>query len=120
MQEVFKLLIVLAIVAVCNVVGGLINNVKLQKFKFSWKKLLDGCLQFLGVGAMFLGLAYAVFIIPDLGGMLGVEPKALIIAAIGVYAGKVLDQLIVLCNLKKEIKANDRQEDKADTECVDM
>ena len=94
MQECFKLLIALGILAIANIIGGIINNIKLRKFKFEWKKLLNGVIQFLGFGFMFISLAYCINEIPEIGNALGVQPKAMILAAILVYAGKVFEHLI--------------------------
>lgn len=106
MQECFELLIALGILAIANIIGGIINNIKLRKFKFEWKKLLNGVIQFLGFGFMFISLAYCINEIPEIGDALGVQPKAMILAAILVYAGKVFDQLNDTFNLKKQIKVN--------------
>lgn len=106
MQECFELLIAFGILAIANIIGGIINNIKLRKFKFEWKKLLNGVIQFLGFGFMFISLAYCINEIPEIGDALGVQPKAMILAAILVYAGKVFDQLNDTFNLKKQIKVN--------------
>lgn len=120
MEELIKLLIVLAVIALANIIGGLVNNIKLRKFEFSWKKLLDGILQFVGVGLMFLALAYCIETIPEIGEAAGVQPKAMIIAAITFYAKKVFEQINDFINLKKEIKANDSKTEPVDTEYMDM
>ena len=124
MQECFELLIALGILAIANIIGGIINNIKLRKFKFEWKKLLNGVIQFLGFGFMFISLAYCINEIPELGDALGVQPKAMILAAILVYAGKVFDQLNDTFNLKKQIKVNGEVKEVKETvkeeEFVDM
>ncbi len=124
MQECFKLLIALGILAIANIIGGIINNIKLRKFKFEWKKLLNGVIQFLGFGFMFISLAYCINEIPEIGDALGVQPKAMILAAILVYAGKVFDQLNDTFNLKKQIKVNGEVKEVKETvkeeEFVDM
>lgn len=124
MQECFKLLIALGILAIANIIGGIINNIKLRKFKFEWKKLLNGVIQFLGFGFMFISLAYCINEIPEIGDALGVQPKAMILAAILVYACKVFDQLNDTFNLKKQIKVNGEVKEVKETvkeeEFVDM
>lgn len=124
MQECFKLLIALGILAIANIIGGIINNIKLRKFKFEWKKLLNGVIQFLGFGFMFISLAYCINEIPEIGDALGVQPKAMILAAILVYAGKVFDQLNDTFNLKKQIKVNGEVKEVKETvkeeEFIDM
>lgn len=124
MQECFKLLIALGILAIANIIGGIINNIKLRKFKFEWKKLLNGVIQFLGFGFMFISLAYCINEIPEIGNALGVQPKAMILAAILVYAGKVFDQLNDTFNLKKQIKVNGEVKEVKETvkeeEFIDM
>lgn len=124
MQECFELLIALGILAIANIIGGIINNIKLRKFKFEWKKLLNGVIQFLGFGFMFISLAYCINEIPEIGDALGVQPKAMILAAILVYAGKVFDQLNDTFNLKKQIKVNGEIKEVKETvkeeEFVDM
>lgn len=124
MQECFELLIALGILAIANIIGGIINNIKLRKFKFEWKKLLNGVIQFLGFGFMFISLAYCINEIPEIGDALGVQPKAMILAAILVYAGKVFDQLNDTFNLKKQIKVNGEVKEVKETvkeeEFVDM
>lgn len=124
MQECFELLIALGILAIANIIGGIINNIKLRKFKFEWKKLLNGVIQFLGFGFMFISLAYCINEIPEIGDALGVQPKAMILAAILVYAGKVFDQLNDTFNLKKQIKVNGEVKEVKETvkeeEFIDM
>lgn len=121
MEECIKLIVVLAILALANIVGGVVNNVKLKQFSFSWKKLLNGVIQFLGIGFMFVALAYCIETIPEIGSALGVQPKTMILAAITIYAKKIFEQLNDFINLKKEIKANSEEEKEViDTEYMDM
>lgn len=121
MEECIKLIVVLAVLALANIVGGVVNNVKLKQFSFSWKKLLNGVIQFLGIGFMFVALAYCIETIPEIGNALGVEPKAMILAAVILYAKNVFGQLNDIINLKKEIKANSEEEKEVvDTEYMDM
>lgn len=121
MEECIKLIVVLAILALANIVGGVVNNVKLKQFSFSWKKLLNGVIQFLGIGFMFVALAYCIETIPEIENALGVQPKTMILAAITIYAKKIFEQLNDFINLKKEIKANSEEEKEVvDTEYMDM
>lgn len=121
MEECIKLIVVLAVLALANIIGGIINNIKLRKFAFSWKKLLSGVIQFAGIGFMFIALAYCIETIPEIGNALGVQPKAMIIAAITVYAKKVFEQINDSFNLKKEIKVNTEDEkESVNTEYMDM
>lgn len=127
MEECIKLIVVLAVLAMANIIGGIINNIKLRKFAFSWKKLLSGVIQFAGFGFMFIALAYCIETIPEIGNALGVQPKAMILAAVLVYAGKVFDQLNDTFNLKKQIKVNgeikantENEKESEDAEYMDM
>jgi hypothetical protein len=93
MVEILKLIGILGIAVLCNILGGLYVNIGLNDGQFDTKKLLYGLAKAACVAAMFIGLSYTIEQIPSLSDTLGMEPKATLIAAIGVYSGKVVKHL---------------------------
>lgn len=103
MQEVFKLLLLLAVAVVCNILGGVYVNINLNKIRFSWKAFLTGVAKAICVAIMFIGLAYIIESVPSLAESLGVEPKAMIVSAIVIYATKTVGHLNTIFGYKKEV-----------------
>lgn len=105
MQEVVKLLALLAVAAICNVLGGVYVNINVNKIQFSAKALVVGIVKAACVAIMFLGLAYIIECVPSLAESLGVEPKAMIVSAIVIYATKVVGHLTTIFGYKKSVDA---------------
>lgn len=118
MEEVVKLLGLLAITVIANMSGGIYVNVGLKNYKWDWKTLVQGMIKAVCVGVMFLTLAYVLEQIPSLADTIGVEPKAMIVSAIAIYAGKVVGHLTSIFGLEKKEEVA-KVEDIAD-EYVDM
>lgn len=117
MDEVRELIILLAIVVADNVLGGVYVSLSMDNFKFDLKKFFNGVLKALCVTAMLYGLSYVVYKLPSLRETLGVEPKAMIVSGIAVYAAKVAGQLTKILGLKKE---NIKPEEKEDVNHTDI
>jgi len=86
MLEILKLLAPLAIVVIINIALGLYYKIGVENVSFDKKILLNGIIKALIVAGSFVGLAY-VFDTVSLGDV-SVNPKVVMIAAIGIYAVK--------------------------------
>ena len=102
MQEAIQLLGLLALAVISNILGGMYVNVNIKDFKFDWQKLVNGIIKAIIISFMFLSLAYIIEQIPDLESVLGVQPKAMIVSAIGIYVAKTGQHLIDIFGLKKD------------------
>ena len=102
MQEAIQLLGLLGLAVISNILGGMYINVNIKDFKFEWQKLVNGIIKAIIISFMFLSLAYIIEQIPDLESVLGVQPKAMIISAIGIYVAKTGQHLIDIFGLKKD------------------
>ena len=102
MQEAIQLLGLLGLAVISNILGGMYVNVNIKDFKFDWQKLVNGIIKAIIISFMFLSLAYIIEQIPDLESVLGVQPKAMIISAIGIYVAKTGQHLIDIFGLKKD------------------
>ena len=102
MQEAIQLLGLLGLAVISNILGGMYVNVNIKDFKFEWHKLVNGIIKAIIISFMFLSLAYIIEQIPDLESVLGVQPKAMIISAIGIYVVKTGQHLINIFGLKKD------------------
>lgn len=118
MKETMELLLLLGLAVVGNILGGVYININLNKVEFDWKKLVSGIIKALCVSAMFLILALIIEKLPNLAESLGVEPKAMIVSAIGIYAGKVIGHLTKIFGFKKEEPPS--KEAVEETEYVDI
>ena len=102
MQEAIQLLGLLGLAVISNILGGMYVNVNIKDFKFDWKKLINGIAKALMITFMFLSLAYILEQIPSLIDVLGMQPKTMIISAIGIYVAKTGQHLIEIFGLKKD------------------
>ena len=102
MQEAVQLLGLLGLAVISNILGGMYINVNIKDFKFEWQKLVNGIIKAIIISFMFLSLAYIIEQIPDLESVLGVQPKTMIISAIGIYVAKTGQHLIDIFGLKKD------------------
>mgnify|MGYP003486673512 FL=1 len=102
MQEAIQLLGLLGLAVISNILGGMYVNVNIKDFKFDWQKLVNGIIKAIIISFMFLSLAYIIEQIPDLESVLGVQPKTMIISAIGIYVAKTGQHLIDIFGLKKD------------------
>lgn len=102
MQEAIQLLGLLGLAVISNILGGMYINVNIKDFKFEWQKLVNGIIKAIIISFMFLSLAYIIEQIPDLESVLGVQPKTMIISAIGIYVAKTGQHLIDIFGLKKD------------------
>ena len=113
MQEAIQLLGLLGLAVISNILGGMYVNVNIKDFKFDWKKLINGIAKALMIAFMFLSLAYILEQIPSLIDVLGMQPKTMIISAIGIYVAKIGSHLINIFGLQKQ------QVEKAEKEVVE-
>lgn len=102
MKEVVNLLILLGLSVIGNILGGVYVNINLSKLNFDWKKLVTGIIKALCISFMFLILAFIVESIPNVTETIGIEPKALIVSAIIIYATKIAGHLMKIFGIKKE------------------
>lgn len=118
MEESIKLLILLTLVAIANMAGGIYVNVGIKNYKWNWKTFVRGIVKAICVGIMFLALAYVLEQIPSLSETIGVEPKAMIVSAIAIYTGKVVNHLTSIFGLEKKASTVNTTEE--NEEYVDM
>lgn len=102
MQEAIQLLGLLGLAVISNILGGMYVNVNIKNFNFDWQKLVNGVIKAVIISFMFISLAYILEQIPDLEAVLGMQPKTMIISAIGIYVAKTGQHLINIFGLKKE------------------
>lgn len=127
MKEVFELLLLLGIAVFSNLLCGLYLNIGMKQISFDKNKLINGIAKALCVSLSFIGLAYIIYEVPSLSDAIGVEPKAMIISAISLYAGKTAISLCNIFGIKKdetvkkvETTVVQKVEDTLETEYVDM
>lgn len=113
MEEVIQLLGLLGLGVVGNILGGIYVNVNVKNFKFDLPKFLNGIVKAICVAFMFIALSYILEKVPNLSQTLGIEPKAMIISAIGIYVVKIGNHLINVFGLQKQ------QVEKAEKEVVE-
>lgn len=122
MQESIQLLGLLGLAVVGNILGGMYVNVNIKNFNFDWQKLVNGAIKAIIVVFMFLSLACILEQIPSLSETIGIEPKAMIVSAIGIYTAKVGKHLITIFGINEEDVKKVEQEiqEKLEEEYVDM
>lgn len=101
MKECFELLVLLGIAVVSNIALGMYSNIGNGNESFDKKKFINGVLKAICVSAGFLGLSYILCELPDLATALGVEPKAMMITAIGTYVAKATKTLLSIFGIEK-------------------
>lgn len=103
MEEILKLLPVLAIAIAMNTATGVYYNVGTNKMQFELSVLLSGVVKALIIGGCFVGSAYC-FEVTDLSTM-GVTPQLIMNAAITLYMGKALASFMKILGVEiKTIK----------------
>lgn len=118
MEEVVKLLALLAISAIANIAGGIYVNVGIKNYEWDWKTFVQGIIKAVCVGVMFLVLAYVLEQIPSLAETLGVEPKAMLVSAIAIYVTKVVGHITSIFGFEKKEKATEVEQ--TENEYIDM
>lgn len=92
MQEILKLLPVLAIAIAMNTAAGIYYNVGTNKMQFDLRILISGIVRAGIIGGCFIGSAYC-FETTDLASI-GVTPALIMNAAITLYMGKAVKSLM--------------------------
>ena len=95
-------LIALCIAALVNVLLGIYNNIGVEGYKFDIRKLINGLIKAVIVIVAFIGIAYC-FDITDLNS-LGLTPDMIVNAAIVLYIGKSLQNLIKILGVETSLK----------------
>ena len=88
MEEILKLLPVLAVAIAMNTATGVYYNVGTNKMQFKLSMLLSGIVKAVIIGFCFVGSAYC-FEVTDLA-TVGVTPQLIMNAAITLYMGKAM------------------------------
>lgn len=88
MNEIITALPVLGIAMLANIALGTYYSIGIQSIPFDCKKLINGSLKALLIGASFLGIAYC-FDATDLSSI-GVTPEFVMNSAVSLYTGKDL------------------------------
>lgn len=96
MRESLELLVLLGVAVMANICCGMYVNIGVKGIKFDKKVFVSGIVKALCVSASFLGVSYIIYKVPDLSAAIGIEPKAMIISGIAVYASKAI---VSLCNI---------------------
>lgn len=91
MKEIITDMPVLGIAMLINIALGVYYSIGIQSLSFDYKKLLNGMLKALLIGASFLGIAYC-FDGTDLSSI-GITPEFVMNSAIILYTGKDLTTL---------------------------
>ena len=100
MTEILNYLPLLAIAMICNLLCGLYYNIRLEKMKFNYIKLLDGIIKALIIGVVFMGLSFIFDSIPNLATTIGISPSTIILSGIILYATKSLKSLAKILGIK--------------------
>lgn len=95
-------LIALCVAALVNILLGLYNNIGVEGYKFDIRKLINGLIKAVIVIVAFIGIAYC-FDITDLNS-LGLTPDMIVNAAIVLYIGKSLQNLIKILGVETSLK----------------
>ncbi|MCR1842500.1 hypothetical protein [Murimonas intestini] len=104
MSEIFRLMPVLAVVITLNILLGIYNSIKIENFRFSKEKLLNGILKALIVAGSFIGFAY-VFSMIDLSSA-GITPLLVMQVSIITYATKGITNLAKIMGISSLIEKN--------------
>lgn len=118
MEEIIKLLVLLAISVIANIAGGIYVNIGVNNYTWDWKKFVFGVIKAICVGVMFLVLAYVLEQIPSLAETLGVEPKAMLVSAIAIYVTKVVGHITSIFGFEKKERATEVEQ--TENEYMDM
>lgn len=104
MEEILRLLPVLAIAITMNTATGVYYNVGTKNTQFSLSILLSGVIKACIISGCFVGSAYC-FEVTDLSA-LGVNPQLIMNAAITLYMGKALTSFMKILGV--EIKTTQK------------
>lgn len=104
MLEIIKMLLPLSLAVIINIALGTYYNISIQNLKFDKFKLLDGLTKAVIVGGSFVGLAYIVSTVSL--GDFAIDPKLIMITAIGTYAVKDVGNLCKILGITIPSKAN--------------
>lgn len=95
MKEIILMLPYLTVAVACNVATGMYFKIGIEKFDFSWKKLIVGVIKAIIVCGTFVGFAYIIEVAD-----IGVTPKALMISVIVLYGTKAVSNLKNILGIK--------------------
>lgn len=98
MEEILKLLPVLATVIAMNTATGVYYNVGTNKMQFDLRVLISGVIKAAIIGGCFVGSAYC-FETTDLAS-LGISPELVMNAAITLYMGKAMNSLMKILGVE--------------------
>lgn len=104
MSEIFRLMPVLAVVITLNILLGIYNSIKIENFRFSKEKLINGIVKALIVAGAFIGFAY-VFSMIDLSSV-GITPLLVMQVSIVTYATKGITNLAKIMGISSMIEKN--------------
>ena len=91
MLEIVKMLLPLGLAVLMNIALGTYYNISVKDIKFDKYKLINGLIKAIIVGGSFVGLSYIVTVV-NLGDFT-IDPKLVMITAIGTYSVKVINNL---------------------------
>lgn len=104
MSEIFRLMPVLAVVITLNILLGMYNSIKIQNFRFSKEKLINGIIKAVIIAGAFIGFAY-VFSMIDLSSV-GITPLLVMQVSIVTYATKGITNLAQIMGISSLIEKN--------------
>ena len=102
MLEIIKLLVPLAVAVLINILLGTYYQIGVVAVKFDVHKLLDGVIKAVIIGSSFVGLAYIISTVAL--GDFSIDPKLIMITAIGTYAIKAVGNLSKILGIEVPIK----------------
>lgn len=106
MSEIFRLMPVLAVVITLNILLGMYNSIKIQNFRFSKEKLINGIIKAVIIAGAFIGFAY-VFSMIDLSSV-GITPLLVMQVSIVTYATKGITNLAQIMGISSLIEKKQR------------
>lgn len=95
---------VLAVVITLNILLGMYNSIKIQNFRFSKEKLINGIIKAVIISGAFIGFAY-VFSMIDLSSV-GITPLLVMQVSIVTYATKGITNLAQILGISSLIEKN--------------
>ena len=118
LSTVMASMVALVIAAIVNILMGVYNNVNVENCKFDFHKLLNGIIKAIVIIVSFVGIAYC-FDVTDLSSI-GVTPDLVVNAAIVLYIGKALQNIIKILGITQIVnKTITTTEDNIDTTNTD-
>ena len=110
MLEILELCAYLGILVVINILCSVYYNIKVADIKFDKQKLLSGIFKASIVAISFVGLSFVFNQLPQLADAVGVEPKAIMMSAIILYAGLAIKSLADILKVKVVEKEEDKKQ----------